>query len=316
MEFKLGDLCANPGEKQQGFVRIYETGFEMPVTLINGKHEGKTILITGGIHGCEYPAIQTAIELANELNPEEIAGRLMIIHPVNTSAFKQKISAFVPEDCKNLNRVFPGSREGTLSEQIAHFISTECQQQADFYLDLHGGDLYELSTNFVYYPGIAEPDIIEKSKEVAAILDVKYMVKSGATTGAYNSAAIRGIPSLLIERGGRGLWSREEIEAYKGDVQSILKYLKVLNGELQKNQSPINITKAIYLEAEVTGCWYPDVEAGQLIRKGQRLGIIKDFFGQVVRIYEAQMDGVVLYMTISLSVEENEPLVAYGEVAL
>lgn len=88
------------------------------------------------------------------------------------------------------------------------------------------GDLYELSTNFVYYPGIAQPEIIEKSKEVAAVLGVKYMVKSGA---------IRGIPSLLIERGGRGFWSREEVDAYKKDVQSILKYLIILNGERQIN---------------------------------------------------------------------------------
>lgn len=49
MEFKLRDFSTNPGEKKQGFRRVYETGFKIPVTLINGKHEGKTIVITGGM---------------------------------------------------------------------------------------------------------------------------------------------------------------------------------------------------------------------------------------------------------------------------
>lgn len=46
------------------------------------------------------------------------------------------------------------------------------------------------------------------------------MVKSNATTGAYNSAAIRGIPSILIERGGRGIWSREEVDIDYKNVKS------------------------------------------------------------------------------------------------
>lgn len=54
------------------------------------------------------------------------------------------------------------------------------------------------------------------------------MVKSNATTGAYNSAAIRGIPSILIERGGRGIWSREEVDKYKKDVRKALNKLEVL----------------------------------------------------------------------------------------
>ena len=49
--------------------------------------DGKIILITSGIHGGEYPGIQTAIELAQELNPAEVQGALIILHPVNTQAF-------------------------------------------------------------------------------------------------------------------------------------------------------------------------------------------------------------------------------------
>ena len=52
---------------------------------------------------------------------------------------------------------------------------------------------------------------------------VEYVVRSIATGGAFNSAAANGVPSLLIERGGSGLWSKEEVQAYKFDVLNILK---------------------------------------------------------------------------------------------
>ena len=164
---KVGDLVANQGEKKQGLVYIYNTNTFMPITLINGENEGKTVLITGGIHGGEYPCIQTTIEIASEISPKDVSGNIILIHPVNTQAFKQKVSAIVPEDKKNINRVFPGNREGSIAEKIAFFITNECQSQADFYLDLHGGDLSELVTDFVYYPGIGDEKIIEESRKAA-----------------------------------------------------------------------------------------------------------------------------------------------------
>lgn len=310
---KLGDLVVDRGMKKEGFVQIYDTDYCMPVTLINGEFSGKTILITSGVHGCEYTAIETAIELAKEINPKNISGKIIIIHPVNVRAFKKKISAVVPDDNKNLNREFPGNIEGTITEKLAHFIENECHIQCDFYIDLHGGDLYEMATNFVYYPGIGNNNIIEESKRVAALLNVNYMVKSNAKTGSYNYAAINGIPSILIEKGGRGLWNNQEIYDYKNDIFTILKHFNVLDGQIKQINEPIDITEAVYLESTCDGCWYPKVEAGQKIKEGELLGEVKDFFGNIIAKYYAKMNGVILYMTVSLSIEKDEPLIAYGK---
>lgn len=312
----LGSLIAEVCEKKQGFVQIYDSEVSIPVTLINGKKDGKTILITAGIHGCEYPCIQTAIELAREINEEEVAGNIIIIHPVNIEAFKSKVSAIVPTDGKNINREFPGDENGTISQKIAHFITHQCQSQADFYIDLHGGDLYELATDYVYYPGIGDDEVVSLSKEIAAIIDTEYMVKSSAKTGAYNSAAINGTPSILIERGGRGLWSKEEVIKYKKDIKTILNYLNVITDSNYKNkkEDKMEITNAVYVDSEVDGCWYPNVLPGEKVNEGMVIGEIKDFFGNTIKTYNAEINGVVLYMTMSLSISKNEPLIAYGEV--
>lgn len=310
---KLGSLVAQKGEKKQGVIQVYDTDCSIPVTLINGELKGKTILITGGIHGCEYTAIETVIELAKEINPKDVSGKIILIHPVNTKAFKKKVSAVVPDDNKNLNREFPGNINGTITEKLAYFIENECQNQCDFYIDLHGGDIYEMATNFVYYPGIADASVIKESKEIASLLNVDYMVKSGAKTGSYNYAAIKGVPSILIEKGGRGLWSKEEIKTYKNDILTILKYFNMLDGEIKQNKEPINITEAIYLESNCDGCWYPKIRSGDKVREGELLGEVKDFFGNIIEKHYAKINGVVLYMTVSLSIEKDEPLIAYGK---
>ena len=88
---QVGELCAAAGEKKQGYLEVAGTPVKMPVTLINGVKEGKTVLITGGTHGGEYPGVETAIRLACLLQPEEISGQMIIVHPCNVPAFLAKL---------------------------------------------------------------------------------------------------------------------------------------------------------------------------------------------------------------------------------
>ena len=156
--------------------------------------------------------------------------------------------------------------------------------------------------------------MITASRAAACLVDVSYMVRSNATTGAYNYAAIQGVPSLLIERGGSGLWSHEEVEAYKKDVTNVLRHLHVLEGEPFVPKEPKEITNAIYLDADLSGCWYPCVQVGQTLKKGDKLGEITDYFGNVQKAYDTPCDAVVLYITVTLGIEQGHPLLALGEI--
>lgn len=314
---KLGNITIEQGEKYQGYYERTEYGVRFPVTIIHGCKPGKRVLITSGIHGCEYPGIQTAIELAAELTPDEISGQLILVHPVNLSGFQTLTPALVPEDGKNLNRVFPGNKNGTLSERIAYCLTTDFQDGSDFYLDLHGGDQQEQVIPYVYYPCKADPAVTEASRNAAKRLFLTCMIGSQATTGAYNSAALRNIPSLLIERGGKGSWSRSEVDAYKADVKQILEHLGMLNGTLT-NYPPSQMEEylsAYYINADHDGCWYPEVEPGTKITAGDHLGTVKDFFGQTLQTITAEADGCILYMTVSLSVRVGASLIAYSAVS-
>lgn len=313
MEFKLGNLICETGKKISGFWNI--DGYEIPTTIINGKNKGKIVVISSGIHNCEYIGIQTAIEISKELNPENINGVVIIFHPVNYSGFFKKMPAVIPEDNKNLNRVFPGNINGSVSEKIAYNFSKVLYPKIDFFIDLHGGDLYEEATSFVYFPGIGRKEIVNFSEKVAQVLSTGYRVRSSATTGAYNSAAIQGVPSLLIERGGNGIWNINDVISYKKDIFSILSYLKSLkNFEYKENLSQIEIVQADYISSNLDGYWYPKFRVGEIFEENVILGEIKDCFGKNLITYISEYRGVILYQVSSLAIKRGEEILAYGKI--
>ncbi|MCE5196131.1 MAG: succinylglutamate desuccinylase/aspartoacylase family protein [Negativicutes bacterium] len=310
--FKVANLSVEQGKKIQGFLKVYNSEVEMPITLINGAKPGKTVVITGGTHGGEYPGVETAIRLASQLNPDEVSGRIAIVHPVNVRAFLAKTQYVGPDDGKNLNRLFPGKATGTFSERIAYTITSELFSQADFYMDLHGGDIHEALVPFVLYSVAAKADVQKISEEAAAAMGIKYVVGSMSVTGSFGSAAVSGIPGFLAEIGQCGLWSEEEVLVYLKGVKNVLRYLRVLSGEPKNLGSTVILPKMIGSAAEQTGCWYPAVKPGDLVVKGQKLGEIRDYFTNTLGEYFASQDATVLYVISSLAINIGDPIVAIG----
>jgi predicted deacylase len=308
----VGSLTAESGTKTQGYLEVVNSEVTMPVTLINGANPGKTVLVTGGMHGGEYPGIEAGIRLSSMLNPQDISGRLIIAHAVNTPAFFSKLQYVGPYDGKNLNREFPGLAMGTISQKIAYTVSSQMFTKADFYLDLHSGDIHEKLTPFVFYSLLSTPETMELSKEAALLAGFPYVVGSVNAVGALGGASKLGIPGLLIENGNCGLWSEEDVELFLASIHNLLKFLEVLPGKAQKLCNVDFFEKTVNEYAKDTGCWYPHVNTGDLVKKDQELGEIRDLFGKTLSEYFAAQDGKVLYHTASLAINTGDPIIAYA----
>ena len=316
--FQLGSFKVKPGERVSGFLSLGDGEFQLPVTILNGEEPGKTVLITAGIHAEEYVGIQAAIELADRLKTEKIAGTVVIVKVINREAFEKRSGSFGYEDGKNLNRVFPGNPKGTQMERLAWGIEKELFPVADYYIDLHSGDSYEQLAPYVYYAGQASEETVKVSREMAQQVDVPYMVCSTvAKGGCYNYAAYAyGIPSILIERGGMGAWTREESHSTRRDVRNILCHLGVYLGQKDyRIYYPLEVRDIIYQSASQNGLWYPNKMPGDMIRAGEVLGMVKDYQGHILEVAYGENDGVILYQTGSLQVEESGPMIAYGKIS-
>ncbi len=316
---KFSDILAQygiqltSGQKITGYLEVPGTPVKMPVTIIAGTNPGKQILITGGIHGGEYPCIETAIRIAKELQPEAVHGTVVLIHPVNPAAFLAKLQYYVPFDGKNLNRVFPGKALGTVSERIAYIVH-QLQQCADFYIDLHGGDIHEALVPFVIYSHLGGAEVVAQSKQAAAAVGFPYVVGSYSDNGSIGAAANAGTPGFLAELGECGRWSEAEIATYIQAVKNVLCSLEVLAGEVKPNPDVQYMEKMSVLTAEDEGCWYAFKQLEDTVRQGEKIGEIRDFFGDTLSEYFADTSGILIYLVTSLAITKGDPLAAIGVV--
>lgn len=306
LEFVIGS-----DSKSQGQIAVNGTPVRMPTTFIQGSKPGKQILITGGVHGGEYPCIETAIQLAARIDPKEVSGSIVIIHPVNVPAFLAKLQYYGPYDGKNLNRVFPGKALGTVSERIAYTVHL-LQQAADFFIDLHGGDIHESLVPFVIYSKLGTDEMTEQSRKMSAALGFPYVVGSVSDNGSIGAAAKAGTPGFLAELGQCGRWSDEEVETYVKSTLNVLRSLEVIVGDPKMEDKVELLSKMAVTTANEEGCWYPTKKLEGKVKKGEKVGEIRDFFGKVLSEYKADEDGIILYLVTSLAITPGDPLFAIG----
>ena len=312
---RLSDFKAGSGVKQTLPLPV-TSPYPVEMTVICGSRHGKTLVVTAGVHGCEYVGIETLNRLKRELEPAALSGRVILLPLVNPEGFYQGSKQTIPADGKNLNRMFPGKPDGTFSSQLARVLEETLYPEADFLMDLHGGDVNEALTPLVFFPASVPESLSAAASAAAESLSVPYRVASTSQNGLYSWAAQCGIPALLVERGDRGLWSEKEVAACRENVYELMRHLGILNAaSVSPCLQQAEIRRAVYEEAPADGFWYPAVSAaGQKLKQGTLLGTLKDSYGNEIARYTAPFEGVVLYYTLSLGVRSGDPLIAYGKL--
>ena len=312
---RLSDFKAGSGVKQTLPLPV-TSPYSVETTVICGSRPGKNLVVTAGVHSCEYVGIETLNRLKRELEPAALSGRVILLPLVNPEGFYQGSKQTIPADGKNLNRMFPGKPDGTFSSQLARVLEETLYPEADFLMDLHGGDVNEALTPLVFFPASVPESLSAAASAAAESLSVPYRVASTSQNGLYSWAAQCGIPALLVERGDRGLWSEKEVAACRENVYELMRHLGILNAaSVSPCLQQAEIRRAVYEEAPADGFWYPAVSAaGQKLKQGTLLGTLKDSYGNEIARYTAPFDGVVLYYTLSLGVKSGDPLIAYGKL--
>lgn len=301
------------GEKQKHQYVI--EGVSLPIWTIGGGKEGKTLVVTAGVHGCEYVGIQAAKSLFDTIEALEIKGNLVILPLINKEGFYTGSKQVMPQDGQNLNHIFPGQQDGKFGDKLAYWIEKEIYQVADFIMDLHGGDINERMTPLVFFPASAGEEIKNETQRAAMTMPIEYRIPSSAQTGLYSYAAQKGIPSLLLEIGGSGRWSETEVTLCLSCIKGVMGHLDMIK-EQSINKSQKESRQTIYEEAEEEGFWYPYITAGQEIECGQIIGELRNIEDEVITVYRAKVTGTILYYTYTLGVKKGDALIAYGATSV
>ena len=313
-ELKLGALSAKAGERVYGTHELNIDGHatQLPVFLINGAHDGPVLAITGGIHGAEYASIEAALRLAHSLDPAKLHGRVMVLPVVSMQAYKSRSIYIVPMDGKNLNRQFPGDAEGTASEQLAYWLTFNVFKQANYYVDLHCGDLNEALVPFTVFQKAGDKTTNEKSLELARAFGIKYLVGSDIKGSTISAAAALGIPGILAESGGQGIWEPHHIQTLSDGLDRIMDHLGMVEGTTTKPGETVVMNQFVWMWSEYDGCYYPEVHVGDMVTVGQPVGRVADFEGKTLQRIQDPVSGAVLFVVTTLAINQGDPLLAVG----
>ena len=276
---------------QHGFLRLPYSRDDsawgavmIPITVIrNG--EGPTALLTGGNHGDEYEGPIALLKLANDLKPAKVSGRVIIVPAMNYPAFRaaRRTSPF---DAGNLNRIFPGRPDGSVTEKIADYFQRFLLPLADIVLDFHAGGR---TLDFLPFAAAHElPDKEQESRCVAAMeaFNAPYSMKllELDAVGMYDTAAEElGKIFVSTELGGGGSASARSVRIADRGVRNVLIHAGILEGE-------IDLEPTVRLAMPDDDCYIISTSEG-VIEMCRDLGEEVEADQPVARIYPADRTG-------------------------
>lgn len=275
----------------------------LPISIIKGKSQGPVFTIIAGVHGFEYPPIIATQELMQEIDVHSLNGTIVIIPIASMGAFFNRTPFTSPEDKVNLNGAFPGKADGSITQQKAHFITTNIIAVSDIFLDIHGGDAPEDLLPFIcYYDNTKKPTQTALAKQLCQESGFQYVVSYPYTISdtdparfTFKQAVQDGKTALSIECGRLGNVTKEDVALIKKSVFNMLTTMKMYSRGTAPHPNIIYRNSQTYIKAKVQGIFYSKFKAGDTVKKGDIVGYTTDEFGVLLEQYKAPKDGIVLY---------------------
>lgn len=259
----------------------------IPITVANNGI-GPTAIITGANHGEEYEGPIALMDLANNIDIENISGRVIIIPAMNYPAF-QSATRVSPIDNLNMNRIFPGQPKGTITLQIADYFSTHLLPMCEYVLDIHSGGKSLDFLPFATYHELEEKHQQARCEAATLAFGAPYHVRliEIDASGMYDSQAeAMGKVFVSTELGGGGSASPRSCRIAKRGVHNFLVHAGILQAEPIASESrPVHLSMQqdnAYVFSQHNGLLEPFAMLGDAVKTGDL----------IARVYSTERTGI------------------------
>jgi len=322
---RVGPVEAHPGEAVSGFIEIpagIDEGSRIPISIIHGSRPGPVLAAIAGVHGYEYPPITALQRVRRKLDPQELVGTVILVHVANMPSFLGRTIYYSPVDGKNLNRVYPGRADGTVSERIAYAITTEVIDRADVVIDMHCGDGNEALRPYAYWMQSGNTELDERTRDLVVAFGLDHIVidrdrprDASASLYTSNTALTRGKPGFTTETGKLGSNDERSVAMAVRGVWNVLRHLDMMEGDVELPGAIVWLDGYEVVRSPVTGIFRAAVQDGYAVAEGGLLGTLVDFFGDPIQNVRAPFAGVVNYVVGTPPVSEGEPVAMVSRLA-
>jgi predicted deacylase len=309
-DFVINGVKIEKGERKQLEIvisKLYDqTDITIPVEVIRGKEDGPVMFVSAAIHGDEINGVETIKRLlARKKILSSIKGTLIAVPIVNVFGFNRNVR-YLP-DRRDLNRTFPGSKNGSLASRIAHIFMHEIVLKCQYGVDLHTGSAHRF--NLPQIRGYLDNPEIER---LAKAFGVPVILHSNMRDGSLREAAFdKGINILLFEGGEALRYDEKIISSAEDGIIAVMHAVgmvdkKLVRSRLPKEREVFRAGSSHWVRAPTSGSLQVRKRIGNKVNKDQILGIISDPFGSEKIPVKAKKTGIIIGITMM-------PLVSNGD---
>ena len=279
----------------------------LPVRILHGREDGPVVWVNAATHGDEVVGVEVIRRLLTSLSPKEMRGTLIAVPVLNVLGVMTG-ERYLP-DRRDLNRSFPGSARGSLASRIAHLMMTEVVAKCEVGIDLHTGS--DRRTNL---PQVRADLDDPRTRELAAAFGAPVMLHARIRDGSLRHAAReRGATVLLYEGGEAWRFDEWAITAAVDGARRVLAALGMVDPVEPATEPSVECRQSGWVRARHTGFLHLDVELGQRVTDGERLGSMSDSFGRTLRLVRADRTGIVIGRTEAPVVNGGDAVVHIGD---
>ncbi|MDT4891578.1 MAG: hypothetical protein QOE97_613 [Pseudonocardiales bacterium] len=286
-----------------------------------GSGDGPTLAVLGGVHGDELEGVVAARMFAAHLRAlpaDALRGRVRVVPVSNPIAFAAR-ERTTPGDGANLARTFPGRADGTLTERIAHMLTSAVIAEADLLVDLHSaGAKYEMP---VFAGFVSDAPTAPRSGAATYAFGAPLVWEHiGTGPGRSMSAAEElGVASMYVEGSGGGGLIGRDLDVYTDGLQRLLAWLNIATPTADEPRAPLvlrgddgDVDES--LACSVAGYCITRVRAGDAVRPDQLLADIVDDDGAIVEQIRSPRPGTVMMLRRRAEVGPGDGIAMLGPI--
>lgn len=278
---------------------------KIPIIVQRSKIDGPVVLFSAGIHGDEINGVEIVRQIITKKINKPKKGTIICIPIINMFGFINQSRQF--PDGRDLNRVFPGSKKGSLASQFAYHILTEIMPHVDYAIDFHAGGAGRFNA-----PQIRLEQNNAELKILADIFNAPFTLFSKNIAGSFRNASQKSNVKMLLFEGGKSLNINNSIvsEGLEG-VKRFLEHLDMLNAKhltIKSKEDSIYIEKSTWIRANSSGLLHNAISISAFVKKGTVLATITDPFGKFERKVKAPNDGYIINVNHSPIVYQGDAI--------
>ncbi len=296
-----------PGETKKIDVNIAKlpshSSIDISITVSRAQKDGPVLLLSGGLHGDEINGIEIVRRIIEQDYHIPERGTVICIPIINVYGFIH-FSRYVP-DGKDVNRSFPGNKNGSLAARIAYYLVHEVLPKIDYGIDFHTG-----GADRTNYPQVRGMMTDATNKMLAKVFNAPFTLHSNFRPKSLRQTASKIGKHILVYEGGES--SRFDEFAIKQGIDGTLRlmhHLKMTSHNPASTVKNHHIQNTSWVRARASGLFQSEVVSGQKVLKNQLTGYITDPFGDFKVPLKSPATGYVIGLN-------NNPIVHQGDAVI